>query len=323
MKPVVFLTGASGYVGQQVVSSLTRAGWSVRALTRRPDTAPMSEDLSWVTGDLNDVDGFARALEGCAAVVHCARANHDDAVERSRLDVEGTLALWHVATQTGVRRFIHVSTISVYALPADGTIDETGPYTAHDDPYSQSKVAIERALLAQTGGPALGILQPGCVYGGKGGWWTGTLPDLMRRGTLLVPDYGRGIANLIHVEDLAGAVLAALTTEVISGRFIITDGRPIAWAEFYDVLEAVVGHAATVRVPTAEARVLAAQALDHRRIARVGRTLRRRLTGRPPVFGQDEHAITQATSRAVLSPARAAAVLGFRAERVFGVDAIG
>ncbi len=323
MKPVVFLTGASGYVGRHVISLLTGEGWSVRALTRRPRAATVRGDVQWVAGDLANVDGFARALEGCAAVVHCARAIHDDAVERSRLDVGGTLALWDVATTTGVPRFIHVSTISVYDLPADGIVDETGTYTARVDAYSQSKVAIERALLGQTGGPQLGILQPGCVYGASGGWWTGTLPDLMRRGRVLVPDYGRGIANLIHVEDLAEAVRVAVTADAISGRLIITDDRPITWATFYDVLETVVGHTATVRVSAAEARALSAQALDRRLMARVRRAVVGRLTGRPPVFGQDDHAMTVAASRAVLSPARAASILGFRAARVFGVDAIG
>jgi nucleoside-diphosphate-sugar epimerase len=322
MSPIVFLTGGTGYVGRHVIDVLTTAGWTVRALTRRA-RAVQGEGVMPVVGDLTRVDSFARGLDGCTALVHCARASHEDSTERARQDVNGTLALWEAARQAGVRRCIHVSTMSVYALPAEGTVDETSPYTTSDDPYARSKVAIEQALLAQTHGPELGILQPGCVYGASGGWWTGTLPDLMRRGTLLVPDYGRGIANLIHVEDLAGAVLAALTVDTISGRFIITDGRPITWAEFYDVLEAVVGHSATLRVSTEEARVLAAQALDHRLLARVRRAVIRRLTGRPPVFGQDGHAITQAVSRAVLSPARAASVLGFRAQRVFGAETSG
>ena len=322
MTPTLFLTGGTGYVGRHVIEVMTPAGWAVRALTRRAE-AVEGEGVTPVVGDLTRVDTFARGLDGCTALVHCARASHEDSTGRARQDVDGTLALWEAARQAGVRRCIHVSTMSVYALPAEGTVDETSPYTTSDDPYARSKVAIEQALLAQTTGPELGILQPGCVYGASGGWWTGTLPDLMRRGTLLVPDYGRGIANLIHVEDLAGAVLAALTVETISGRFIITDGRPITWAEFYDVLEAVVGHLATLRVSTEEARILAARALDHRLLARVRRAVIRRLTGRPPVFRQDTHAITQATSRAVLSPARAAAVLGFRAQRVFGADQVG
>ncbi len=320
MKPVVFLTGASGYVGRHVVSLLTSSGWAVRALTRRRDPAPAGKDLSWVTGDLADVDCFVRALEGCAAVVHCARANHDNATEWSTLDVEGTLALRAAAGQMGVQRFIHVSTISVYELPTDGLVDETGPYTTRDDAYSQSKVAIERALLAQTDGPELGILQPGCVYGSSGGWWTGTVLELMRRGMLLVPDHGRGIANLIHVQDLADAVRAALTVGRIDGRFIITDGRPITWAAFYDALEAEVGRPATVRRSTEECLTMAARLRDRGVLARLRRELGRRWTGSPPVFPAEDSALIQASSRAVFSPARAAAVLQFRPTRRLAQD---
>jgi dihydroflavonol-4-reductase len=279
--------------------------------------------VSWVSGGLADVAGFARALEGCAALVHCARADHDDPSERSRLNVEGTLALWAAAQRAGVPKFMHLSTISVYELPVDGTVDERAPYTTRDDAYSQGKVAVERALMAQTGGPALGILQPGCVYGGSGGWWTGTLPDLMRRGMLLVPDYGRGIANLIHVEDLAGAVLAALAADRLNGRFIITDGHPITWAAFYDVLEVAVGHTATLRLSTDECLALARRLRRRDWLSRVQRELQRRVTGSRPVFPADDLALVQASSRAVFSPARAADALRFRAARTFGLDQIG
>lgn len=320
-RPVVFLTGGTGYVGRHVIPALVAAGWTVRALTRRAG-AVQGEHTEAVVGDLTRVQEFAGALAGCAALVHCAKAGHEDVTARAQQDVDSTLALWDAAREAGVSRTIHVSTISVYAFPAEGTVDETGPYTTSTDPYAQSKVAIERTLLAQSGGPELGILQPGCVYGARGGWWTGTLPELMQRGRLIVPNHGRGIANLIHVEDLADAIVGALAAERIHGRYIITDGRPITWAEFYDVLESAVGHPATVRVSTEEARVLAAQALDHRLLSRIRRAVVRRLTGRTPLFGQDDAAITLASSRAVLSPARAASELGFHAQRVFDVGCL-
>jgi nucleoside-diphosphate-sugar epimerase len=315
----VFLTGGTGYVGRHVIDILTRAGWTARALTRRAG-AVQGEGVTPVLGDLTQVGSFASGLEGCTALVHCARASHEDSTERARQDVDGTLALWDAAQKAGLRRCIHVSTMSVYALPAEGTVDESSPYTTRGDAYAQSKVAIEQALLAQAGGPEFGILQPGCVYGASGGWWTGTLPDLMRRGTLLVPNHGRGIANLIHVEDLARAVLAALTVDTISGRFIITDGRPITWAEFYDVLETLVGHRATLRLSTDECLALAARLRDRRLLARLRRELGRRVTGSRPVFAAEDSALIQAASRAVFSPARAASALGFRAQRVFGTS---
>lgn len=318
----VFVTGATGYVGRHVLVMLARAGTPVRALSRRPHVDATGH-VSWVSGDLSNVSQFARMVDGCAAVVHCAKAGHEDAPAGVSADVDGTLALWHAARNGGVSRFIHLSTISVYELPPHGVVDETCPYTNRDDAYARSKIVIEQALLAQTGGPALGILQPGCVYGATGGWWTGTVLDLMRRGTVLVPDHGRGIANLIHVADLADAVGAALAADQLSGRFIITDGRPITWAEFYDVLESIVGRRATLRLSLDACLARAAQLRRRDPLARLRRTVERLLTGGRPVFPADDLALLQAASRAECRPARAAELLGFRAARAFGAAQIG
>jgi len=314
----VFVTGATGYVGRYVVAALTEAGWPVTVLSRQVSAAPVDPRVTHVVGDLGAVSAFAGTLTGCVAVVHCARSSDEDEATRTRQDVEGAHALWDAARSAGVPLFVHLSTISVYALPAAGLVTEDSPYTSSPDAYSQSKVAIERQLLATSDGPQVCILQPGCVYGGRGGWWSGALPEMMRRGTVLVPDYGRGIANLIHVEDMARAVLCALDAPAARGRFIITDGRPVPWADYYDVLEAMIGHTATLRVSTDDCRALAARLRDRSLFARLRRAVTRRVTGRRPIFPPSDSAITQAASHAIFSPARAAALLGFTAQRQLG-----
>ena len=315
MSPAVFVTGATGYVGQRVVTALSGAGWHVTALSRQPARTPMGAGVRFVTGNLRTVSSYARELAGCAAVVHCARSNTPDEEQRAREDVEDSLALWKAAQAADVPRFIHLSTISVYAVPAEGLVTEDSPYTSLSDPYSQSKVRIEQQLLARTDGPQVCILQPGCVYGGRGGWWSGALPDMMRRGTVLLPDYGRGTANLIHVADMAHAVQLVVAAPAAAGRYIITDGRPVPWSEYYDLLEASIGQAATLRLSTDDCRALAAQLRNRSVLARLRRVVTRRLRGQRPVFPPTDHAITQAVSRAVFSPSRAEADFGFTAAR--------
>jgi nucleoside-diphosphate-sugar epimerase len=317
----VFVTGGTGYVGRRVVAALLAGGWHVRALTRRRG-GRFGGHAQAVIGDLADVSRWAPHLAVCEAVVHCARSTSPDAGQRGDEDVSHAAALWRAAREAGVRRFTCLSTISVYVRPDEGTIDESFPYTDADDPYAQSKVAIERALLAEPSGPELGILQPGCVYGAREGWWSGALLEMMRHGTLLVPDYGRGVANLIHVDDVAAAVLTAVTASAVSGRYIITDGRPVTWAQFYDALESGVGHRATLRLSTDACRAQAARLQDRRLGARMRRAFVRRLTRQRPIFPPSAAAIADAVSRSIFNPARAAAELGFRASRTFGVDTL-
>src|SRR5690606_11622882 len=93
----VFVTGATGYVGQRVVPALTDAGWHVAALTRQPSPALAGPSVTPVMGDLRTVSSYAGALTGCTAVVHCARSTAPDEQQRAREDVDAAVALWTAA----------------------------------------------------------------------------------------------------------------------------------------------------------------------------------------------------------------------------------
>ncbi len=309
MTRLVLVTGAFGYVGRTVVRSLAEQGWRVRALSRRPRSAPWP-GVEPVQGDLTGAAPLSSWLEGCTALVHCAATPPD-----------ATTALFSSARSAGVVRMVHLSTTSVYRVDGAGVVREESAEVGPEDRYGWGKAASAHAALA-AGGTAVRVLEPGCVYGGYGGWWSGTLLDLMRRGTVLLPAHGQGLANLIHVEDLAGAVRLALDADdhrAGGGRFIITDGQPIPWATYYAWLEAVVGRPAVEALST-EACRRRSIALTQPGPRRVLRAVWRRLAGRPPVFPLDEDAIVRAAARVTFSPARAADILGFTAVRQPGRD---
>lgn len=74
---LVAVTGATGFLGQQVVSDLLRNGHSVRGWTRKNDP-PRLEGVDWVQGELDDRQSIERLVSGCNAVVHTALARDGD-----------------------------------------------------------------------------------------------------------------------------------------------------------------------------------------------------------------------------------------------------
>ena len=83
----VLVTGAAGTLGARLLPRLTRAGYRVRALSRRPHESADPATTQWVIGDLRRPDGLRGILDGIDAIVHAATsARHDDVATRALID---------------------------------------------------------------------------------------------------------------------------------------------------------------------------------------------------------------------------------------------
>lgn len=155
--PLAFVTGATGLLGNNLVRALVAAGWRVRALVRSPDKARQQFaglDVEIVSGDILDAPGYAPALAGVDTIYHTAAyfrdsykgGRHRDALYAA--NVEGTRHLLEQAYQTGVRRFVHTSSIAVLHGARGEIIDETMLRDPRDaDDYYRSKILSERVVL--------------------------------------------------------------------------------------------------------------------------------------------------------------------------------
>lgn len=240
----VLLTGASGFTGSYVNARLREAGAGVRALMRRDADVPGATP---VHGDLLEPDTLRAAVAGADAVVHCAVAYRLPYPEAARLTVDGTRALAEAARAAGCRRFVHVSTISVYDIRHVDVVDEAtpmyGPDLAEEAPYSVSKAEAERALagVAATGLPTV-VLRPPAILGPhpRCGWTTG-LARRVAQGTVGYRGGEDERMPYVFVENLADAVVLALEHDAAAGgRYNVIDGQ-VRWKDYLERLAAALG----------------------------------------------------------------------------------
>jgi len=186
-------------------------------------------------GDLAAPDSLLRACQGVSTVFHLAYSGGSAAA-----NIDGARNLGLAALASGVRRFVHVSTVSIYGETPPGSLDEAhrpGPIT---DDYSATKAAVEKILLGlhREKGLPIAVLQPTIVYGPYGGPWTVRPLRQLRDGRLVLPADGRGICNAVYVDDVAEAcLLAARSDRAVGQRFLVSGPQPVTWADFYRAYE--------------------------------------------------------------------------------------
>ena len=134
----IAVTGATGFVGSELVSQLSTAGHELKCWHRPSSDLSRLDDLSiqWVPGELGDGSSAAELVQGCDAVVHSGlwrsgmsfQANESNVVEYARVNILGSLELIEAAMKAEVKKFVFVSTCAVHDhILADRSLDETHP----------------------------------------------------------------------------------------------------------------------------------------------------------------------------------------------------
>jgi len=149
LKPLVALTGATGFIGQYLLNELPKRGYRLRVLLRRPTMLPEG-CASAVIGDLAKPYNMAEALSGVDAVIHSAGIAstmsglpEDD---YRLFNTEATVKFARAAERARVKRFVFLSSIRAQSGPtADGVLtEEREPRPT--DAYGRSKLAAEQGL---------------------------------------------------------------------------------------------------------------------------------------------------------------------------------
>jgi nucleoside-diphosphate-sugar epimerase len=267
------VTGASGFLGGALVLRLAAQGTPARALVRsqakadalaalvRAELGALPPSLEIVLGDLNDIAALTRAMHGCGYVFHCAALLGGKLQDQRRTNVDGTRNLMQCAADAGVRRFVHVSTLSVYGLSYRGVIHEGLPPAPGFDPYGISKTEAEAVVQRVSGlrGLPYSIVRPGMIYGARASLWTGALYRFAKlRPTPWLGD-GGGFAHCVHVDDVIDQMLVQAEHDGAVGEAFNCVSDPVpTWHGFINGYQWIAGHDDWIELPTAPIDALAA-----------------------------------------------------------------
>src|SRR3989442_4515034 len=204
----VFVSGATGFIGTELVRQLVAAGQEVIGLARTPARAQVLESLgaSAIVGDVRDPAVLRKGVRDADAVAHLAlpRAGEKNLEYASDVSKRGTQGMLNACREASLRSFVFASgALGIYRHGPGEWIDETAP----EDPTAPSmreRWTLDNAVLAahrEWGLPAT-ILRPPIVYGPSGSFKEVFL-DLLRRGLLRVPRDGSYVLDFVSVEDSA------------------------------------------------------------------------------------------------------------------------
>ena len=234
----IALTGATGYTGGRLLDRFRADGHEVAALARRPGEA--REGVRWVAGDLADEAAIGRLVEGAEAVVHVAAvyrtAGHPDAYYRD-VNVGGTGRLLEAAARTGVKRFVHTSTVGVHGDVKSPPADETAPI-APADVYQRTKAEGEALAMDfhRRRGVPVAVVRPAAIYG-PGETRLLKLFRAIARGRYAIVGSGDAFYHPVYIDDLVEGYRLALTRpEAVGEAFIVGGPRYVSQRDLAEMI---------------------------------------------------------------------------------------
>ncbi|KOC91473.1 hypothetical protein NG42_02470 [Winslowiella iniecta] len=243
----VFITGGSGFIGQNVIRYYKNAGAEVRALARSDaaERTIIEAGGQPVRKSLFDSDLYL-SMQGCDLLIHAA-ANTSHAchsADQWRVNVEGTQRVFNAARKAGINRALHVSTESVLLTGKPLIMaKESLPFpNKFVGAYSGSKAEGELAALKQSDKDfSVVIVRPRFVWG-KGD--TTALPQLMeavKSGKFAWISEGNYLTSTTHIDNLCQGISRAAEYGGHGEAYFITDEKPSIFRQFVSELLATQG----------------------------------------------------------------------------------
>ncbi len=229
-----------GYVGIPLGAELLRQGHAVFGLRRNPAAAAVLEasGIKPLFADITRFDELEKLPRDFDWVVNCAAAGGGDVAAYRQLYLTGNRNLIEWLRPAPPRRYVYTSSTGVYGQDDGALVVETDP-VAPESETGKILVMTENLLLAaatEIKFPAV-ILRLAGIYGPGRGYW---LRQFLAGETRIEGD-GNRILNMLHRDDAAGAILAALQHSPLSQVFNVVDNEPVSQLAMFQWLAEKLG----------------------------------------------------------------------------------
>lgn len=223
----IFISGGTGFVGGHVIRELLQRGHELRLLVHR--RTPASQGVEQVEGDVTRPESFARAAEGCQAVINLVgiiREFPGRGITFERLHVEATKHVLAAAQSAGVRRYLQMSALGTRA-------DAVSAYHA-------SKFRAEE--LVRESGLEWTILRPSLIFGPKDAFINMLASQLRLAPVMPIIGSGRYRLQPIHADDVARCFALTLDKpETVAKTLELCGNNRLSYIELVDAVAAALG----------------------------------------------------------------------------------
>ena len=240
---MILVTGASGFLGSELVKQLVANNESVRIIVRPSsdisDLASIKDKIEIMEGDILDVPSLEIAMDGIEKIYHSAAViGYDDSFYDSmyKCNIEGTANVVNVALTKGIKKLLHVSSIAaIGGKPNDLISEETkwekNGWTTH---YGITKMLAEREVWrAEQEGLEVVIVNPGIILGSSSNENKATMRVFKRIASGKMPFYSNGTNGFIDVRDVARICIQLMNSPVNSERFILIN-QNLSFKDYFE-----------------------------------------------------------------------------------------
>lgn len=254
---MILVTGATGFLGTELVRQLTNQNMAVRAIKRNSSFIPAllknNPLVTWHTADINDTENLADAFEGITKVYHCAAFVSFDPKDKAKLlkiNIEGTANIVNLCLEKNVR-LLHVSSIAALGYPKKDELISEKHFWDYDPKAHNYAISKYQGEMEVWRGIAEGldavIVNPAVIIGKNAGFnGSGAIFKLVKEGLKFYTD---GATGIVDVEDVAKCMILLMESGITDERYTLSADN-LHYKDFF----AEIAEGFGIKAPTKEAK---------------------------------------------------------------------
>lgn len=247
---MIFVTGANGMLGSQLVRYLIQRGEKVRALKRKTSDlsllGPIAHEIEWVEGDVLDIASIEEGLKGVSQVYHVAATISFIPSEKGKMfktNIEGTANIVNCCLDADIEKLVHVSSIAAFSNAKENVLLNEDAQWEEDDirsGYAECKFLSEMEVWrGMAEGLKAVIVNPSLIVGP--GWWNGTGPSaIFKKIDQGLPTYTSGTNGYVDVRDVAEVMIQLMNSDIINQRFVVS-AENLTYLEYFSMISKALG----------------------------------------------------------------------------------
>ena len=254
---MILVTGATGFLGAELVKQLTDQNITVRAIRRSSSKIPALLEnntlVSWHIADINEPEDLADAFEGITKVYHCAATVSFDPKDKAKLlkiNIEGTANIVHLCIENNVR-LLHVSSIAALGFPKKDELISEKHFWDYDPKAHNYAISKYQGEMEVWRGIAEGldavIVNPAVIIGKNAGFnGSGAIFKLVKEGLKFYTD---GATGIVDVEDAAKCMILLMESGITEERYTLSADN-LHYRDFF----AQIANGFGIKAPSKEAK---------------------------------------------------------------------